>query len=80
MKGRVYKINRQRAMFAIEIDNNDFLILEGSGSEVIEVDDTVSFDHATQKLTNLTRNLSFGVTLQNEGIPKSLVNAQLKLN
>jgi hypothetical protein len=78
MKGIVKMINSLRGMIAVEVDGNDFTVIEIlEMSCAVEIGDVISGNldsHAGETLMNLSKNEKMDVFIQ--GVNCTLKNAQ----
>ena len=78
MQGIVKMINPTRGMIAVEVDTNDFTVMEIlEASSDVEIGDTISGNldqHAGETVTNLTKNEKMSVFI--EGINCTPLNAK----
>lgn len=78
MKGIVKKINPQRGIIAVEVDTNDFTVIEIlEMSCAVEIGDVISGNldsHEGETLINLSKNEKMDVYIQ--GINCTSLNAQ----
>jgi len=81
MRGRIYAINPNRGMVAIETENNGYSIFELLNDDNINVGDEVSWTQDTSLgstiLTNKTRDSRFEVYFQNHWVQKHQLRQQL---
>ena len=81
MNGRVYGINRNRGMVAIETELHGFTIVELLNEADIEVGDEVSWESDTgvgsQTYSNVSKNRSMDVLVHNHLVSKSALRQQL---
>ena len=81
MRGRIFKINPIRGMFAIQTENNDFSIFENINEDEYEKGDEVSWRNNTgigqEELTNHTRHFSGDVFFENHEVSLSNLDLQL---
>ena len=81
MRGRVYAINPQRGMVAIETENYGFTIIELLSDEDIELGDEMNWANDTgmgsETYHNRTKNQKMDVFVQNHWVSKNQLRQQL---
>jgi hypothetical protein len=77
MNGRVYAINREQALIAIETELHGFTIVELIGDADVEMGDEFSWDFeldtGTQTLSNVSANRTIEVTVRSHMVSRGAV-------